>query len=63
MREFFLLIYLTISSTQWMPKLRGAMDSRLENLEKNVESLRKVMEDREAHPNQQMKEREDHINQ
>ena len=41
-----------------MPKTRGAMDSRLENLEKTVESLQRDMVDREVRLNQQMGERE-----
>ena len=37
-----------------MPKTRAAMDNRLEILKKNVKSLRKVIEEREASANKNM---------
>ena len=39
-----------------MPKMRPMMDNRLEALERNVEVLRKMMEDHEEKMNQQMEE-------
>ena len=53
-----------------MPKTKGAMDNCLETLEKNVESLRKAMEEREASANKsmeflwkKMEDREERMNQ
>ena len=39
-----------------MTKTKATMDSRFEVLERNVETLRKVMEDRDERMNQQMEE-------
>ena len=50
------IVILSTSPTYRMPKMRGAMNSRMENLEKNVKSLRGVMEERDDSINQQMED-------